>query len=85
VERAEGVWELDGDMSIGDFVELLELNEEEFETESATVGGWTLEKFGSFPDEGSVIRWENFSITVLAMDGLRVEKVLVTRESEPEK
>ena len=80
VERADGLWELDGDMSIGDFIELLELNEEEFETESATLGGWTLEKFGSFPDEGSVIRWENLSVTVLVMDGLRVERVLVKQE-----
>lgn len=80
VERAEGVWELDGDMSIGDFTELLELNEEEFETESATVGGWTLEKFGSFPEEGAMLRWENLTLTVLKMDGLRVEKILIRRE-----
>lgn len=84
VERAEGVWELDGDMSIGDFTELLEINPEQFETESATVGGWTLETFGSFPEEGSVIRWENLSVTVLKMDGLRVEKVLIRRDPPAE-
>ena len=84
VERADGVWELDGDMSVGDFTELLEISEEEFETESATVGGWTLEQFGSFPDEGVVIGWENYSVTVLKMDGLRVEKVLVRRECAAE-
>ena len=81
VERAKGVWELDGDMSVGDFTELLELNEEEFETESATVGGWTLEQFGSFPEEGSMLRWENLTLTVLKMDGLRVEKILIHRET----
>ena len=84
VERAEGVWELDGDMSIGDFTELLELNEEEFETESATVGGWTLEQFGTFPQEGAAVRWENYTLTVLKMDGLRVEKVLIKREAPAE-
>ena len=77
VERADGVWELDGDMSVGDFTELLEISEEEFETESATVGGWTLEQFGSFPSEGNRFTWEGLTVTVLKMDGLRVEKILV--------
>ncbi len=77
IERASGVWELDGDMSVGDFVELLELSEETFETESSTVGGWTLEKFGSFPAAGDQLRWEAYRVTVLKMDGLRVEKILI--------
>ena len=83
VERSDGVWELDGDMSIGDFTELLGLNEDEFETESSTVGGWTLEMFGSFPAEGDSFRWEQLTVTVLKMDGLRVERVLVRREEQP--
>ena len=77
VERAAGVWELDGDMSIGDFTELMDINEEEFETESSTVGGWTLEQFGSFPQAGDSFTWEGRTVTVLKMDGLRVEKILV--------
>ncbi len=83
VERSDGVWELDGDMSIGDFTELLGLSEDEFETESSTVGGWTLEMFGSFPAEGDSFRWEQLTVTVLKMDGLRVERVLVRREEQP--
>ena len=83
VERSDGVWELDGDMSIGDFTELLGLDEDEFETESSTVGGWTLEMFGSFPAEGDSFRWEQLTVTVLKMDGLRVERVLVRREEQP--
>ena len=39
-------------MSIGDFTELLGISEDAFESESSTVGGWTLEKFGAFPQEG---------------------------------
>ena len=70
-------------MSIGDFTELLGLNEDEFETESSTVGGWTLEMFGSFPAEGDSFRWEQLTVTVLKMDGLRVERVLVRREEQP--
>lgn len=77
VERGCGVYELDGDMVISDFLELLGWNEEALDTDSATVGGWTIERFGAFPKQGDSFQYENLTVTVLAMDGLRVEKVLV--------
>lgn len=77
VERPDGRFELDGDMVISDFVELMELSEDDFDFESETVGGWTIEMFGSFPKAGDSFEYENFTVTVLEMDGLRVEKVLV--------
>lgn len=81
-ERPDGSFELDGDMSIGDFTELLGLDEDGFETESATVGGWALEKFGGFPGEGQSVDWETWRVTALKVDGLRVEKVLIERIAE---
>lgn len=84
IERAEGEYELDGDMVISDFVDLLGLNDESFEPESDTVGGWTIEMFGGFPSEGDSFRYEDLSVTVLGMsDGRRVEKVLVKRDPAP--
>ena len=77
VERAEGEYELDGDMNIYDFLELVGIPEEDFEAESATLGGWTVERFGAFPKKGDSFRYENVVVTVLKMDGRRVEKLLV--------
>ena len=77
VERSEGEYELDGDMVIADMLELLGIKEGSFEAESDTVGGWTVESFGAFPREGDSFVYENWRFTVLAMDGRRVEKVLV--------
>lgn len=77
VERADGEYELDGDMSISDFLELLDLSEDAFDFESETVGGWTLEMFGGFPEEGSSFTYGNITVTALKVDGLRVERVLV--------
>lgn len=77
VERASGVYELDGDMVISDFLELLDWNEAALDTDSATVGGWTIERFGAFPKQGDRFHYENLTVTVMAMDGLRVERVLV--------
>ncbi len=84
VERPDGRFELDGDMVISDFIELMELNEEDFDFESDTVGGWTIEMFGSFPKVGDSFEYENFTVTVLQMDGLRVEKILVQVHPKPE-
>ena len=81
-ERPDGGFELDGDMSVGDFTELLGLDEDSFETESATVGGWALEKFGGFPGEGQSVDWNSWRVTALKVDGLRVEKVLIERMAE---
>ena len=82
VERAEGEYELDGDMNIYDFLELVGISEENFEAESATLGGWTVEQFGGFPQVGDSLRYENFTVTVLAMDARRVEKLLVKVDPE---
>ena len=77
VQRSESEFELDGDMTISDMLELLGIDEDSFEAESETVGGWTVESFGAFPEAGDRFTFENWQITVLSMDGRRVEKVLV--------
>jgi CBS domain containing-hemolysin-like protein len=75
VQRSEGEYELDGSMILSDMAELLELSEDDMEAESDTVGGWTIERFGSFPNVGDSFEYENISLTVLEMsDGRRVDK-----------
>ncbi len=78
VERGKGVYELDGDMQMSDFIELMDWKEDDLEAESATVGGWTTEMYGSFPKEGDSFDFENINLKVLEMDGRRVSRVLVT-------
>ena len=77
VEREDGRYELDGDMNIDDFLDVVKRNDAGFETEADTVSGWTLEGFGNFPAVGDSLEREGFRITVLEMDGLRVARVLV--------
>lgn len=82
-EHAGGIYELDGAMMMGDFLELFDIREEELEAESDTVGGWTLESFGgAYPKSGESFHWHGLRVTVLSMDGRRVEKVLVQAEKE---
>jgi len=77
VQREKSEYELDGAMILSDFLELVGLNEDDVDAESNTVGGWTLEMFGSFPQEGDSFTYKNLTVTVLSMDGRRVERVLV--------
>jgi len=81
VERiAENQYIVDGDMPIGDFLELMEIDEEDFDFESETVGGWVIEYLENFPRPGDSFDYENLHVEVLDVDGLRVERVEVTRE-----
>lgn len=76
VRKGEGEYQIDGDMPIGDFLEMMEIKEDDFDFESETVGGWCIESFGHFPTAGDSFEYENMKLTVLAMDKLRVESVL---------
>lgn len=77
IRRSDGEYELDGDMPISDFLELMGIDEDSFDAHSDTLGGWTVESFGAFPQVGDSFRYEGFEISVLAMDARRVESVLV--------
>ena len=79
VRNSEGEYELDGDMSISEFLELMDINENSFEAESETVGGWTVEMFGEFPKEGDSFSFRNLKVSVKEMDGHRVDRVTVSR------
>ena len=85
VERGTDEYEVDGDMTISDLLELCGIDEESFEAESETVGGFAVESFGAFPQPGDSFDYGDLNITVLSMDGRRVEKLLVRRKPAEEK
>ena len=84
VTLPDGAWEVDGDLPIADFAELAGVPEDSLTTDSATAGGWTIEKFGAFPRPGDTFVADGLTVQVLAMDedGLRVERILVRREAD---
>ncbi len=79
VKTSEDSWELDGDLPIEDFLELVELDEEDFDFESETVGGWVMELNEGYAPPGCVVTYQDLEITVLEADDKRVEKVKVIR------
>lgn len=84
VKHNDTEFEVDGGMPISDLLEIAGINEDDFEADSNTVGGWTVESIGSFPSEGDSFTYQNMTVKVLKMDGLRVEKVMVKIEPRKE-
>ena len=80
---SETSYELDGDMSVADLIDLMEWDEDDFEFDSDTVGGWCIEMIEGYPQEGDSFEYENAAITVLEMANLRVDRVLVEQETAP--
>ncbi len=84
IEINENKFKVDGDMNIGDFCSLIDVEEDGFDTESDTVGGWLLEHFEEYPGEGDSFiddSYDDFDIkvTVLEMGERRVETLLVEK------
>ncbi|MBQ2767224.1 MAG: HlyC/CorC family transporter [Clostridia bacterium] len=50
----------------------------EDETDSATVNGWVLEKFGYFPTVGESFTYEKVTVEVLDADNQRVNEIQIT-------
>lgn len=61
---------------------MFELLEKEIELEVVTVSGWVMNMLGRIPEKGDTFTYENLQVTVLEMDGKRVEKIRLIVEKE---
>ena len=80
-------FEADGDMRIYDFFDEFDIDideDEDFETDSATVGGWTITMLDGEVDEGDSFTFENLRITVKKAEEYRVERIEVEKLPEEE-
>ena len=79
----DGLLEVDGDMVIDDFLELIEVDPDTFDYESLTVGGWVTEYKGDFPEVGYSFVFGDSRIFVTEKDERRVEKIRVIHPYPP--
>ena len=78
----DGVFEVDGDTVVSELCSLMDWDEESFDFESETVGGWCIEFLDGFPEEGTSFEYRNTQITVTEADDRRVKKVTVRIRQE---
>lgn len=81
--RPDEEYHVNGSMNLEDFCELININYES--EDSDTLGGFLLELFGHFPEEGETyVTKEGVRFRILSMDKKRIEKVQVTLGDSPE-
>ena len=78
---SDRVYLVKGSANADKLFELLELEEE---TEFSTVSGWVMEMLGHVPRKGDQFHYQNLQVSVLEMDGNRVETVRVELEPPEE-
>ena len=78
IKHNANVFIIDGDMNIYDMFEEIGFEDDEFESEYETVGGWCTEVIDDFPKPHDKFSYKNLDIEVLKVDGFRVEEVKVT-------
>jgi len=79
-QREDGSWLLDGLLLIDEFKELFEIDELPGETRGKyqTLAGFVVARLDRIPKEGQTFTWRNLRLEIIDMDGLRVDKILVT-------
>ncbi|MBI2238255.1 MAG: HlyC/CorC family transporter [Actinobacteria bacterium] len=82
VAVGEGVYRVDGKVSIDEVNDLLdvELPDEEWDT----VGGLMLGLLGQIPSEGQEVTFQNLTFKAERVQGRRIAKVLITRAEQEE-
>ncbi|MEG0900012.1 MAG: hemolysin family protein [Oscillospiraceae bacterium] len=73
-------YEVNGDTSISDLFEELEMDDKELDTDYSSVSGWALEVLGHVPSENESFEYEDIIVTVTKMDDNRVIKLKVVRK-----
>ncbi len=83
-EINENEYWVDGKCPLDDFLALYELEDEDENFDSNTMGGWATEQYGGIPPVGEVLRFKNVEIKVVKATKQKVLKVLskITQEAE---
>ncbi|MBQ8797535.1 MAG: HlyC/CorC family transporter [Oscillospiraceae bacterium] len=78
-ELGKGRYECSGDMSLIEFCDELNLDEDELESDCATMGGWAAEKIGAMPVPFDSFDYKQFTVLVkhVEEDTHRITRLLI--------
>ncbi len=74
---SENKYEVSGDMSIPDMLELFDKPARYIDTESNSVGGWALEQLADIPESGEQFVFKEFEITVRKVADQRILSLII--------
>lgn len=82
VANEDGTWLVDGQYSLHDFLTFFDLDELINDYEVTTVSGFFITELGNIPNQGDKIIWNKLDLEALAMDGAKIDKVLIKQYKE---
>jgi putative hemolysin len=84
VQREDGSWLIDGGLALDELQELLRLRELPSEGDIHTLAGLVLTQLAHLPTAGEHFELGGYRFEVVDMDGLRIDKVLVSKTAVPD-
>ena len=84
IVRNENEFLVDGSMNIEDFFNLVDLDIDDYEGDSATVNGWCQEELGRFAKVNDTFEYKNLSVLITKADEFTVEQIKVTKKLSEE-
>ena len=78
VAREDGSWLVDGHYSLHDFLTYFDMDDLIGDYEVTTVSGLIVTELGIIPKQGQKLIWNKLEFEVIDMDGVKIDKVLVT-------
>ena len=74
----ENEYEVSGNFSIRDFLENIELEDEEIETDCTSIGGLVMESLDHIPEIGETVDCGRFTFKVIDADEQKIERIHIT-------
>jgi putative hemolysin len=82
VAREDGSWLVDGHYSLHDFLTYFDMDDLIGDYEVTTVSGLIVTELGVIPKQGQKLIWNKLEFEVIDMDGVKIDKVLITNLKE---
>lgn len=82
ISREDGSWLVDGHYSLHDFLTYFDMDELIGDYNVTTVSGLIITELGIIPKQGQKLIWNKLNFEVIDMDGVIIDKVLITNLRE---
>jgi putative hemolysin len=79
--RADGSWLIDGHLPIEELQRRMS-RRDMIGRDYQTVAGFVLARLGRIPKAGDILSWRDLKIEIVDMDGVRIDKVMISRADE---
>lgn len=79
-QREDGSYIIDGQYPFHDFLQYFGLEDVVGEYDFNTISGLVLQELQRIPREGEKIKWKEFELEVIDMDGARIDKMIIRQK-----